>query len=101
VNIGLVRGIPGAVASGTVNAQNGQPDTINCFGKNTVTVYVDRVDTVNRCARVVRSPAPARDRWRGAVSKNRAAPARKAKAHRAKRHHKRNHHNNSQRPLED
>jgi hypothetical protein len=86
VNVGLIGGKPAAGASGTVNARNGQPDTINCFGKNTVTVNADQFDTVNRCAHVNRVNV-ARDRW--ASSRKRAARAHKA---RAKHHAKRKHH---------
>jgi Ca2+-binding RTX toxin-like protein len=86
VNVGLINGMPAAGASGTVNAQNGQPDTINCFGKNTVTVNADQYDTVNRCAHVNRVHV-ARDRW--ASSRKRAVRAHKAKARRHRRRHHR------------
>jgi Ca2+-binding RTX toxin-like protein len=86
VNVGLIGGKPAAGAAGTVNSRNGAPDTINCFGKNNVTVNADQFDTVNRCAHVNRVQV-ARDRW--ASSRRRAARAHKA---RAKHHAKRKHH---------
>ena len=76
----------GTGSSGTVYAQNGQPDVINCNGAN-VKVYADHIDTVNRCKQVIMA---ARDQSTAASS---------LRAHKAKTRHRTNrkHHTSSKR----
>jgi Ca2+-binding RTX toxin-like protein len=86
----------GTGSSGFVNAQNGQPATINCSGHNGVTVYVDKPskDQVNGCKTVTSQPAPAADplvpasRWRHAATRRAHRTSRRVHGshHRARSH---------------
>jgi Ca2+-binding RTX toxin-like protein len=71
---GNIVNINGGVLSAVVYANNGQPDTVNCFGSKTTTVYADHSDTLNNC-----NP------------KKVFYPARDAASHRAARHATRKH----------